>query len=356
MQSTVSFHAVDLDFFDNTIEPLIAGQKINPESYIDEALRLFAAGWRAQGYRAAFELQLELLQPPPPSEDGTMWDKLRGRLERLDFKPAPLSRLVGEHIDPELHIYGRPFLITEGSADRVAATLDEYRTTQGDQRIDALILEQLLRLDKELGKQLEAEQLSDPPNDMTYRAELLAALEQIFELAHAARRDDSWAGSAGREPARQALLRELPWRAVQAHARIHPFWIARDVDGLATVCSAAGIAPPEVLVPPRRLLAAACEEFEGLRESLAVELATSPCVGAYVPPADVPELLEFLQSNGSKIIRVATQHGEGATCSTLLRKIRECATYAQKQQRGYLEAGGIVPREIEIGTAVADSL
>ena len=53
------------------------------------------------------------------------------------------------------------------------------------------------------------------------------------------------------------------------------------------------------------------------------------------------DLLEFLNTEGTKIIRVATQHGEGPACTTLLRKIRECAAYATRHEMGYLEASGM---------------
>ena len=34
---------------------------------------------------------------------------------------------------------------------------------------------------------------------------------------------------------------------------------------------------------------------------------------------------------------------EGTTCATLLRKIRECAAYAERRGVGYLEARGVPP-------------
>ena len=52
----------------------------------------------------------------------------------------------------------------------------------------------------------------------------------------------------------------MPWRATWLYARVAPFWIAYEVDGLETVCRAAGIAPPDVLVPAWRPFAEACPE------------------------------------------------------------------------------------------------
>ena len=83
--------------------------------------------------------------------------------------------------------------------------------------------------------------------------------------------------------------------------------------------------------------------FPDLGEGLVTELRDGRDVAAFVPPSDVSRLLDFLKTEGAKIIRVATQHGEGPSCTTLLRKIRECAEYAAAHGRGYLEASGIRP-------------
>jgi hypothetical protein len=66
-------------------------------------------------------------------------------------------------------------------------------------------------------------------------------------------------------------------------------------------------------------------------------------VGAFVPPEELPELLAFLASEGSRIIQAASRHGEGNTCATLLRKVRECVHYAERRGMGYLESCGIAP-------------
>ena len=48
--------------------------------------------------------------------------------------------------------------------------------------------------------------------------------------------------------ARKGAGDEIPWRAVRLHARVVPFWVGRDVDGLETICRAAGVPAPDCLV------------------------------------------------------------------------------------------------------------
>ena len=114
MKGGISFHPLDPDFFDSTIEPLVMGEKIDPGAFVSAALRNLVSSWEAAHYKQSLDFLLEQLEPPPPPEDGTLWDKVRTRLERFDHKPSALVRNVGAKIEPELHLDGRPYLITEG--------------------------------------------------------------------------------------------------------------------------------------------------------------------------------------------------------------------------------------------------
>ncbi len=344
MRGLVSFHPVSMEFFDQLIAPLTCGEKINPESYLNSARLVRHADWHSKRYKKALAELLTLLEPPPAPAEERLWDKVRTRLERFDFKPDPTATLIAGKIEPELHLVGRPFLVCEGSADRVAVIVDEYRQADGKPALDALVLEQLVRIHPELGGRLEPAAIREPAADLSYRSELLNSLKGIHSLAKTAREDGEWGQLGGRrEPARQALCRELAWRSVDAHSRAVPFWTAEDVDGLETVCRSAEVEPPGFLAPPWRLYAQAIEAFPELRDQLTTELREPRDVGAFVAPDDISELLAFLNTEGARIIRVATRHGVGATCTTLLRKIRECAHYAQKHGMGYLEACGVMP-------------
>jgi hypothetical protein len=332
MRGLISFHPVDLDFFRTVIEPLASGEKIDPDAYLNSALGARSAAWESLRYKAALESYFELLVPPEPPADGGMWQKIRARLEELDFTPDPTAKLIGEKVDPELHLYGRPFLITEGSADSVSSMVDRYREAQGEAAVRSLLREQLARIGPKLPDEVEPAEIERLSADMVYRRELLAALKEIYDMAAAARSGKS-------SPL------ELPWRSLLLHSRLVPFWIGRDVDGLETICRAAGVEPPDCLAPAWRPFARTCEEFPALREALGFELDGPRDLGAFVSPDEIGELLTFLNTEGARLIQAAARHGDGPTCTTLLRKIRECASYAVRNGFGYLEASGIRPPE-----------
>ena len=65
MNRIVSFHPVDMTFFDETVAPLIAGRTINPEPVLSRALHVRRHLHQTRGYLAALEERLLKLSLPP---------------------------------------------------------------------------------------------------------------------------------------------------------------------------------------------------------------------------------------------------------------------------------------------------
>jgi hypothetical protein len=347
VKGTFSFHPVRLEFFDDTIQPLVAGRKINPEEFLHAGLRVRATSATARRWIWAIEEALAVSEPPRPERGAGLLKNIRAHLERFDHREDATTKKLRAAIEPDLHLYGRPFFITEGSAARVAERVDDYLAASDTGNAEAVAIEQLVHLGAELAKTVRPVEGPDLSPEMSYRSDLLSGLKELYDIAHAARRGESWGrADRPRRPAREILLHELPHKALVLHSRAVPFWIARDVDGLETVCRAAGVSPPEFLVPARRLFAETCEEFTELKDALQVEVRGPRDVGAFVAAGDIPELVEFLNRNGTRIIQAATRHDEGPACTKLLRKIRECAAYAERNGLGYLEASGILPPDL----------
>ncbi len=350
MKGTLSFHPVELAFFDETVAPLASGRKIDPEPFLAEAIRVRKIHWQVRRYTRAIETVLAVAGPPPPPDGAGLWGNVKAYLEKFDWRPDDLTKRVLQSIDPDLHLYGRPFFVAEASAAKVVETVDRYRGAPSPGAAEAIAKEQIARLDPELSHGLAPEDGPDLCPDSLHRADLLGALARIHEIASAARAGRVFTdGQAEARPAVEVLRDEMPWRAVSLHARIVPFWTARGVDGLETICRAARVLAPDSLVPAWRLFAGACDEFPDLKASLHQEVKGERDVGAFVAPQDVPRLLDFLNAEGARIIEAAARQDEGRACATLLHKIRECAAYAVRHGLGYLEASGILPPDLEEG-------
>jgi len=312
------------------------GRKVNPETYLHDAARVRRSGWVARRYAIGLEGLAAAIEAPKADPKSSMWERLRTNLEKLDHRPDESVRRAAKVFDPDLHLDGRPFFVTEGSAERVADAVAQYAAAPDEAAAERIAQEQLSRLDPELAKVFEPVDLPDLSSDLGRRNDLLGELKGIHDLARQAREG----GKAG-----EAIVEELPWRAVAVHGKARPFWIAKDVDGLETICRAAGVLAPDCMGPAWRLFAETVETFPALKDRLKLEMNGPRDVGAFVSPAEVGQLLEFLGQHGTRIISAAARAGEGPMATVLLRKIKECATYAKKNGLGYLEASGMVPPE-----------
>lgn len=350
MRGVVSFHPFDVELFEVLLDPLIEGKKVNPETYLEVCFRKRVADWRTTGYKTTIQLMLREVEPPELPTEGSMWNKVRARLERMEYKPDAVVQTLSDRIEPELHLRGRPFFITEGSPDRVGRFCDDYLSARDVNTIDGLVLEQLLKLDRTLGREIEAEVLGDPPAATTVHADLLQRLRELYELAGAARKGANW-GNVGmtQRPALEILNEELPWRCIEIHAEAVPFWIAEDVDGLEGLCHASDMTPPPCLISARPIFTRFGDTFPALLDGIRSDLTEAKRLGGYVPAADVPELLRFLTESGARIIQAAARHGVGKTCTNLLKKIRECASFAEQHGTAYLEASGLDHPKLDVG-------
>lgn len=349
MRGLVSFHPVDPAFFDDVVAPLVAGGKINPEAYLQEAIRLRKVWWRARRWPRALTELVQTATPPSADPSARLWDRIRTNLEKIDYRAPELARKAMQRVEADLHVEGRPFFVAEGSAERVAAAVEAFRTADDEPAADRLAREQASRLDPAFADQVEPRDGDDLSADLQHRNDLLAQLKRLFDLGRAARERGTWPAEDGGppRPGPLALAQELPWSAVWLHSRVQPFWVGRDVDGLETMCRASGVPAPDCLVPAWRLFAQACDAFPEVKEGLHLELQGPRDVGAFVAPGEVGALVEFLAQHGTRILAAAARAGEGPAATVLLRKIKECAVYAERRGLGYLEAAGIAPPDLE---------
>jgi hypothetical protein len=348
MKGVISFHPVDVGFFDDVIAPLTAGKKIDPDPFLAKVLPVRRYRWEVSRYASSIETLFETAGPVRPQREDNVLKKIKTHLEAFDYRPDQATKIVLRTIDPDLHLHGRPFLITEMSAGRVAELVQAFRNAPNAAAVERLVKEQLSKIDPELPELIPPEDPEPLSADLNYRADVLADLTALYEIARAARAGGAWRrepSEAGR-PAIDVLAEELPWRALALHARAMPFWTARDVDGLETVCRGTGVGAPDTVVSARRLFAEAIGAFPALGEKLHLEIEGPRDVAAFIAPADVSGVLEFLNAQGGRMIAAAARSGEGPVCAALLRKIKECLAYAAKHELGYLEGSGILP-EVE---------
>lgn len=343
MHGSVAFLPFDPAFLRDVVVPLWDGESIDPTAFQDRCWSHYAAAYRCETWKQALAEFLRPVEAHEPETGSAARDRvrvLRRGLERM-FTPVDreAERLRAE-IDEALVLRGRPFLVTEGSVDSVAARVDEYLAAANDDAIDALAREQLVRQDPELARRIVPADGPPAASPLSYRAAVLRGLKSVHALGKAVRDQGRWRGelTEGLEAAEAAT--RLPWFAAVLHARRTPFWYAEHADGLAAVSDAAGVPMPECASTAATL-------FADLEPCVPRPTALGPVedrsLGVWVPPERVPDLVDWLNGYGARILRAASEFGETDAVRSVLRKMKECATFAIRHGAGYLEAGGIEP-------------
>src|SRR5262245_20755746 len=126
MKGYVSFHPIDLSFFDELIAPLVSGRKVNPDDFLRRAVLLRRSGWVARGFAVAVEQFAAAAEPPKADPSAPPWRSFAPNPERFAHRPAPLAQKQALGFVPELHRAGRPFFIAEGSGGRAATAVVAY--------------------------------------------------------------------------------------------------------------------------------------------------------------------------------------------------------------------------------------
>src|SRR5262245_14123573 len=116
MKGVLSFHPVDVGFFDDVIAPQIAGKKIDPDPFIAKVLPMRRYRWEVRRYASSIETLLETAGPVKPQREDSVLKKIKTHLEAFDYRPDQATRLVVKANDRHLQPHGRPSLLTDTTA------------------------------------------------------------------------------------------------------------------------------------------------------------------------------------------------------------------------------------------------
>jgi hypothetical protein len=108
MKGVVSFHPVDVSFFDDVVAPLVAGRKIDPDAFLARVLPMRRYRWEVARYASSIETLIETAGPARPRREDGVLKKIKTHLEAFDYRPDQATKIVLRTIDPDLHLHGAP--------------------------------------------------------------------------------------------------------------------------------------------------------------------------------------------------------------------------------------------------------
>jgi hypothetical protein len=100
MRDFVSFHPVDVAFFDELIAPLTAGARSIPKRSSRSAGSVRRAAGSGAGTRSRSRGSAVLIEAPKADPKSSMWQRLRTNLEKIDHKPDEVVRRAAKVVRP----------------------------------------------------------------------------------------------------------------------------------------------------------------------------------------------------------------------------------------------------------------
>lgn len=389
----ISHHPIDTHLLCERLLPWVMGNDpLEPAlgDYLDRAAALNVVGHRAnqwglrvvgldlaihdrQRERAPRRMERRIKRTAPPA---------RSLLARLLGRPAPAAPVEYEEVeawakttglpgfDSDLSVWGRPFFVLGEDTRTALAELDEYLACTPDRldAVDALAMRMLQRLE------------TMPVNDPDLLPEVRAALDEFRPFAahlpentdhddvlpepsavraHLARKLQLarrvWTHRKDREPLDDPLLDEptlaadclpsVPFHLVDLAAQVLPGWMGRGRVWSTALFDRIGVDVSRVFGTAEPLFAPMVRAHPALARDFHDTIIANYMLGGYVPPKQVPTLVELLERHREPLTLAAAGCERASDLMPGMdadyRKLREAAEYAKRHGHGFLEAAEV---------------
>lgn len=322
----VSYHPVDRSLIVDRLIPYIRGEG-NIDDLIERVVRIAKVHHRANAWGLKLS-KLKADDPVPQPAVAGLFSRLRGQ------KPERL--LPGFHTD--LHIWGRPFLITVRDPIEVSKAIDEYLAAD-EAGVDAIAARMVERLEPGLAE--KAKPADDAFLSVRAKDDLHAAARQPLD----ALRDVYKVAKEGRTitiedeevDASEALAGSAALTLVSFYSGLQPGWMARGYVWPTQLLASAGVRF-RLFEPPAHLIEPLVDEFPLIAEVLQDTITENYMVGGYVRPENVRALREGFEQGYDRIIAAAKGKGWADQCRITLQKIMEAVADAERRGFGFVEA------------------
>jgi hypothetical protein len=307
----VSFHPVDVELIRTRLIPFIRGEG-DIDDLVQRAVRLAKVRFRANAWGL-------------------------GALDCGKGEEKTAAMAIPDHFDSHLHVWGRPFFITDESPEDVSSSIDLYLAAS-PREVDGIARSMLHKLKPGLEKHVQPSTGGKLPSDNNLNRGLRARMEFLRAAYAALQRGETIEMNDEEVDAADALAGNVPLLVLDFAANFQPGWMARGYVWPTHLLSEAGLESDveDLFGAPAYFLEPLSKEVKGLNYlDLEPTITSNYTVGGYVSPADVPKLRALLEDHRDRILEA----NEG--CENDLRKIVEAVHDAQRRGMGFAEAAEI---------------
>jgi hypothetical protein len=327
----VSHHPLDLRFLEGTLLPALrTGGGEGLDDLRAHALRLARVRYVAKAWALGATKVEEPSAPLAPrvvTPKPSFMSRLLGRGERHEAAPAPMPPERTSRFDSDLHVWGRPFLVTADAPADISRQIDAWLEVAPDDA-DDLARAMLDGLERGLASRVEPELEGGMPTDEQFASFVAAALDPCREVLAAIDEGRTFRTADGDEvDPLDVAAQELPFALLRVASWFRPGWMDRGHVWPSLVLPKAGLAAP---FEPLDVLASLRDAHPSLPAATKTTIALNYEVGGMLPADRVPHVLREIETRREAIADEAS--------ATSARKLVEALSDAAARGLAFVEA------------------
>ena len=335
----IGYHAVSLEHIQSTFEYILGIRDDLP--YLEKAMiaarsRFVANAW---GLGVSQYKQKLLHQAMEAAKKEVEAPSFLGRLMGKKTPEPEFPKINYEdHIgnfDSHLHLWGRPFLITQ--TNEINKLIDQYLIANGNQS-KSLAQQQIDFLKPSLHQKIEPDKQPQPDlegfkHNASWKMDILRKCVEAYP-AEVQDQDGQSHNSA------DLLNFNLTFYVLENVSLAYPTWMDRGQVWPSHLLESAGIRS-DYFKSFAQLYPLESHLPKGVTIRNEKTITENYMVGAVVLPEDIERFKMDIRDGRKTIIKQATDAGWDFQCNQVLQKIEECIDYAQKHTLCFIESTDI---------------
>ena len=323
----VSYHPVDRSVIIDRLIPYLRGEG-NIDDLVERAVRVSQVRYRANAWGA----KLLKLQEADSTPEQAGADSFRGPPKAR--KPeGPLAAF-----QPDLHLWGRPFLITVANPLEVSEAIDEYLAADeaGTDAIAARMVEHLAPGMADRARPADDDYLSvKVTSDLHEQAR--RPLDELRDVYKACREGQTITIEDEEVDAQETFIGSAPLALLAFYSNLQPGWMARGYVWPTQLLACVGVRF-KLFETPVHLIQPLVDEIPSMATSLHNTITENYMVGGYIRAENVRAWREGLEWASGRILGAAVKEDDADHCQIVLQKLTEAVADAERRGYAFVEA------------------
>jgi hypothetical protein len=260
--------------------------------------------------------------------------------KQTSFSPIIRSLNSTLSFDPELHIWGRPFLVLENKSDKMINVIQEYCGAISDKQVIDIVRDQVNLIGSKFFKDLNQEVVigNGLPSHDILKQTYIEELEQTRAIFQCYINQTSYKSGNGEEYNPQSLISN-PYYLLDSISMSYPAWMDRGLVCPSSLFKKINVALPDYARNSQIL-------YESLDDTYKLEeigiMEENYTLGIAIQPEDIQKFIHFYESYEKELKTILRQEEfSKKEIQRILQKTKECLYYCKITNNIFVESTDI---------------